>query len=85
MAIIAEALATEVLAPEEVARQRLVNLVKQIQVNIEYYQTVKPHSRMCPENKIHLLQNSNLNWGLFAKFKTIFETFLGSLGSKGYL
>merc|ERR1711862_78156 len=33
MAIIAEALATEVLAPEEVARQRLVNLVKQIQGN----------------------------------------------------
>ena len=55
MAIIAEALATEVLAPEEVARQRLVNLVKQIQVNIEYYQTVKLRSRMCRENKIHLL------------------------------
>ena len=55
MAIIAEALATEVLAPEEVARQRLVNLVKQIQVNIEYYQTVKLGIRMCHENKIHLL------------------------------
>ena len=56
MAIIAEALATEVLAPEEVARQRLVNLVKQIQVNIvEYYQTIKIRSRMCHANKTHLL------------------------------
>ena len=33
IAIIAEALATEVLPPEDVARQRLVNLVKQVQVN----------------------------------------------------
>ena len=55
MAIIAEALATEVLAPEEVARQRLVNLVKQIQVNMEYYQTEQLGIRMCHENKIHLL------------------------------
>ena len=34
IAIIAEALATEVLPPEDVARQRLVNLVKQVQVKI---------------------------------------------------
>ena len=34
IAIIAEALATEVLPPEEVAKQRLVNLVKQVQVFI---------------------------------------------------
>jgi len=33
IAIIAEALATEVLPPEDVARQRLVNLVKQVQGN----------------------------------------------------
>ena len=34
IAIIAEALATEVLPPEEVAKQRLVSLVKQVQVII---------------------------------------------------
>ena len=32
IAIIAEALATEVLPPEDLAKQRLVNLVKQVQV-----------------------------------------------------
>lgn len=37
IAIIAEALATEVLPPEEVAKQRLVNLVKQVQGNGEVF------------------------------------------------
>ena len=41
MAIIAEALATEVLAPEDVARQRLVNLIKQIQVNFLNSESVR--------------------------------------------
>ena len=41
IAIIAEALATEVLPPEEVAKQRLVSLVKQVQViiAIKYFLT----------------------------------------------
>merc|ERR1712079_305809 len=37
IAIIAEALATEVLPPEEVAKQRLVSLVKQVQGNGEVF------------------------------------------------
>ena len=34
IAIIAEALAVEVLAPDNVAKQRLVNLVNQVKVNL---------------------------------------------------